>query len=917
MKWKIIGLVVFMVSATGIYYGVISNRKTSPELFFFDGPDKAMIHNFYMIQDRQARRIPYERLLEARRLELAARMNDEERNFNWKNWDTNIPGRARMMYYQASSGVLFSGAVTGGLWKNADYKNGAAWELVNEFGGASINCLAVDSNNSNVLYVGTGESFTAIINYRESTGLGNGIYKSTDGGLNWSRIASTANFYFVNDMVVRNEDGVSVLYAAVGSGTYQGGQFIQEGLYRSSNQGETWQQVLPNVTGTSHGYCVSDLELTGDNRLYAGTMRNIYNEGGGIILYSDDGLNWDGYSDFSQFTKDIGWSAGRTIVKAAPTNPDHIYALFTMGYTNALGQLRDYQVFLKQSADGGSFWQNMVLPNSWANIPWHALSLAVDPVNEDKILIGALDTYVLNDASNPSITVLDWIRLSDWAAMYDLYDPNLTQEEKDVISQRYVHADIHDIQFVGDNPDEVLMTTDGGVFFSENMGVTININPENPIQEFPVFQHINNAQNTTQFYYGRIHPQKGKQEALGGAQDNGSIYVNNNLGEQFESMISGGDGGYCFWDSNNSNVKITSVYGNRYYIHVNNQVHFGGPINGLFVNPVDYDDVSNLLYSNTATSTFGGLYPGLKGRHYDTLEIFNVNSYIGTPTLGLPVVSFVKLNAGIKEAITAIKLSRHSVSNNKTAFIATENGKVYKVRGLPSAVTTQRIDNNKLPNGYISSIDIGRNENVIMVTLSNFGVASVWLTRDGGATWVNLERNLPDMPVRWGVFNPYDDYKMMLATEMGIWGLENTLDEEEQWKSYNLGFPEIRVDMIDIRKEDSTVLAATHGHGFWVGKFNQGPPVVTDVTEEIAGKDGPWLYPNPASRYVMVSPDVNVQWVIIHDSSGKIIGSVAVNDKIIDLSTLNNGVYFVEGRDWLGKKISKQKIIVNAGLSRQ
>jgi photosystem II stability/assembly factor-like uncharacterized protein len=916
MKLKagiLIGIVALTTFCIYWFYYSSSSPASNP---FFDGPDRALVHNHFMIEDRQLGRVPYERLQDAKRVELFARVK-EDRDFKWKNWNTKIPGRARMVYFNPTTNVLFSGSVTGGLWKNSDYKNNAAWEKVNGFDGVSVNCIATDPNNSNVLYIGTGESFTAIINYRESTGVGNGIYKSDDGGLTWAQIPSTANFFFVNDLIVRDEDGISVLYVAVGSGTYQGSQFIQEGLYRSSNGGSTWQQVLPNIPGTGLGYCVSDLELSPDNKIYAGTMRNINTLGGGDVLSSSDGISWNRFSEFSDFTKGIGWSAGRTVIKAAPSNANHMYALFTMGITNSLSQLRDYEVFMKHSMDGGNTWQDITLPTGWANIPWHALSLAVDPINENKVLIGALDTYVLNDASQTSITTLDWIKVSDWAAMYDIYDPNLSQEEKDAAFKRYVHGDIHDLQFIDGSSDEMLITTDGGVFYSENMSITINIDPENPVQEFPVFKQVNNAINTTQYYYGRIHPLKGIQEALGGAQDNGSVYVNNTIPDsQVESMISGGDGGYCFWDINNPTVKITTVYGNRYYIHVGSNIHWIGnpqfPINGLFVNPMDYDEASNLIYSNAMTSTYGGLYKTAKHPYYDTLEIVNINSFLGTPTLGLPVVSFVKLNAGIQDAITAIKLSRHSVSSNKTAFIGTEKGKVYKVNGLPGPVTTTRIDNNQLPTGYISSIDIGRNEDRIVVTFSNFGLSSVWLTLNAGLTWTNIERNLPDMPVRWGAFNPYDDYKILLATEMGIWGLENTGDENEQWKSYNNGFPEIRVDMIDIRKEDSTVLAVTHGGGFWVGKFNQGEAIITAVNdEEINDKRSTWLYPNPASNFITASPEAQVKMIIVYDALGRAVQTFLNNDLRIDIRELETGTYFFEGVDWLGKRIPKQRIVVN------
>ena len=916
MKALLALLSVLCVSiALYVYLGDNSIKNEVESSYFFDGPDKALIQNMYMIQDPKEKRVPYERLRIARQYELSARIQNG-RDFKWKGWDTKIPGRSRGMYYQESTGILFSGSVTGGLWKNSDYKNNATWELVDEFQGTAVNCFANDPTNPDVLYIGTGESHTAIINYRESTGLGNGIYKSSDGGLTWSQIESTSNFYFINDLIVRDENGVGVLYAAVGSGTYQGGQFVQEGLYKSTNQGVTWSQVLPMITGTSHGYSISDLELSASNEILAGTMRNIYNEGGGIILSSSDGNSWNSYTEFSDFTKNNGLAAGRTVIKAAPSNANHLYGLFTMGYTNNLSQLRDYNVFLKHSIDGGESWQDITLPQGWANIPWHALSLSVDPANENKIIIGALNVYVLNDASQQSIAQLDWIKISDWAAMYEVEDPNLSQEERDAAAKRYVHADVHDIQFVNNNSNEVLITTDGGVFYSENMSVTNAIDPENPVQEFPVFKQVNKALNTTQYYYGRIHPQPANQQAIGGAQDNGSIYVNVNPNQNQEWMISGGDGGYCFWDRSNSNVKITTVYGNRYYVHISGNVYWIGnpqfPINGLFVNPMDYDDEANLVYSNAMTSTYGGLYKIANHPYHDTLEIVNINSYLGTPTLGLPVVSFVKLNAGIQDAISAIKLSQYSSSTSKTAIIGTEKGAVYKVRGLPGpTVTTTRIDNGKLPIGYISSIDVGRDENRILVTLSNFGISSVWLTRDGGTNWLNIERNLPDMPVRWGVFNPYDDFQVMIATEKGIWGLENVLDEDEQWQSYNLGFPEIRVDMIDIRKEDSTILAATHGHGFWVGKFTQGEKIITDVTEFTQPTELTWLYPNPASGVINIESSKKVNLVVIIDSTGKPIKSVMINARYqLDISDLPKGIYFFDGLDLLGRKIGKQKIVI-------
>jgi hypothetical protein len=889
--------------------------KTEQASLGVDGPDKAHLFNYWMIQDRASGRIPYERMQRAKEDESYARRMTET-DFNWTNWDTKLPGRGRVVFLHKSSQTLFTGSVSGGLWKNTDYANNGKWNPVEDFEGASVNCMTQDPNNENTLYVGTGESFTAFVNYRESTALGSGIFKSTDAGNSWTKIPGTQNFFFVNDMVIRNEGGTSVMYVAAGSGTYRGKDFKSEGLYRSADQGSTWTQVLPWMTGSNEQYAVADLELTSTNRLYAATQRNINEKGGGVILYSDNGTIWSSYTGYANLTSTMpGWYAGRTVVRHAPSNSDHIYAIFTRGFNNGLNQLRDYVTELRQSMDGGTSWTVIPLPANWANIPWHALSLAVDPTNENKIVIGALDVFVLNDTQAQGITALSWVRASDWQAMYSLYDPALTQEEKEIIAKQYVHGDIHDLNFFNGNADDMLITSDGGVFVTNDMSVTISADPEIPRQGLPTFHQINNALNTTQFYHARLHPNKGVSKVVGGTQDNGCLYIDNDNGD--ETMISGGDGGYCFWDSDHPDLKITTVYGNGFFIHRGNETFFQGIVNGLFVNPMDYDDEANLLYTNAATSSFGGLYTQLKTRYYDTLEILNVNKYLQTDDHGLDTVSFVKLNTGIKEAITAIKLSKHSTGLNKTAIIATEKGKIFKVTGLPKSVTTIRIDNSKLPLGYISSVDIGANDSTILATISNFGMQSVWVSYTGGATWRSLEYDLPDMPVRWGLFNPFDDKKIVIATEAGVWGLENTISSASLWKSYNFGLPTTRVDMIDIRESDSTILAVTHGHGLWTGKLNQGAivtegdivdvvPIVTSVEDK--ARVTTFVYPNPAIDIITIK-NARIRQIVFHTLDGRKVGVVLVENSQADIRQIQKGMYVIELLDRDNRFVGSQKLL--------
>jgi hypothetical protein len=114
----------------------------------------------------------------------------------------------------------------------------------------------------------------------------------------------------------------------------------------------------------------------------------------------------------------------------------------------------------------------------------------------------------------------------------------------------------------------------------------------------------------------------------------------------------------------------------------------------------------------------------------------------------------------------------------------------------------------------------------MLVTVSNYGVASVWESMDGGSTWTSLDNNgvnLPDMPIRWGIFLP-KGYNVgpgettngiMLATELGIWTTLSTNGTSTSWTTNNGGLANVRTDMLVLRKSDKTIVAATHGRGMF------------------------------------------------------------------------------------------------------
>ena len=160
---------------------------------------------------------------------------------------------------------------------------------------------------------------------------------------------------------------------------------------------------------------------------------------------------------------------------------------------------------------------------------------------------------------------------------------------------------------------------------------------------------------------------------------------------------------------------------------------------------------------------------------------------------------------------------------------------------------------------YISSIDVEPgNSNHIIITLSNYGVISIWESTDSGTTWASIEGNLPDMPVRWGLFIPsgYNARNestiggVMLATELGVWSTSVLNGSSTSWVPDNSGLANVRTDQLVLRNSDKLVAAATHGRGVFTSTLLSTPLGVTllDFTGSLQ-KNNILLNWNTSSEY--------------------------------------------------------------------
>ena len=849
-----------------------------------DQPDMAAFQEFISTLDPKLGYVPDNRLLEAYKetRQIYAEQNSN-RNYDpileWETSGSNMGGRTRALMFDPSDDEkVWAGGVTGGLWYNDDITSAqTAWQAVNDFWpNLAVSCITYDPNNTDIMYVGTGEAQTARIIYRKSSGVGAGIYKTIDAGDTWELIPSTEDFAYVTDVVVKDENGTSVIFAAVVSGNYMGEEhesMPSDGLYRSDDEGETWTQVLPEIPGDGdqNPFAPSDIEIATDGRIFVGTMENLDLKGGACVLYSDSGLegSWTIYADYNTVISNENYYniPARTIVAVAPSNSNKVYAQFAAGYDNGFTYYRGR--YMVKSADGGETWDQINTPstNNWSTLAWHAFILQVDPNNEDLIFTGGLDLWKSSSAGQ------SWRHVSDWALMY--YGGG----------NEYVHADQHNIQFRPGHENEAVFSSDGGVFYSSTTNLTD-----------PIFKERNKSYSTLQYYSAAINPTAGSDKYIGGLQDNGTL-LHSGSPLDINDMIDGGDGALCFWDKNQPEIFITSVYYNAYTAWYNeSQTSSISGNSGTFICPADYDYKLNVLYANG--TEFSGNYADrilkVTGIPYD---MNNQLVYAGTSS----TVPF-----------SHVKYSELSDLGSSTIFVGNQVGRLFKIKNIHAIPITTEIGSPDFPIASLSCVDIGQSEDTLLVTFSNYGVSSVWQTYDGGDTWQEKEANLPDMPIRWALYHPDNSGQALLATETGIWATNTLMEEDTEWQPAVDNMANVRVDMLTFRDSDNTVLAATHGRGLFTATYNV--DLYTDMEEKMAVSQVK-VYPNPATDHInfelynIDNSNISIQ---LFDVSGRLVkeSSTSTNKCRMNLSDLQSGTY-IASVSINDKVFEKKSIILN------
>lgn len=538
---------------------------------------------------------------------------------------------------------------------------------------------------------------------------------------------------------------------------------LQAGVYRSQDKGETWEKVLGQILPNPTGVVFNDNFF---DLVYVAKNDHIYACNTRAVFKTPTGNihEWE-----RLLSEGFPTGLSRIEMDVNQSNPDFIYVV---------GSIRNEDFTytaspIYRTINGGDSWEEKTLPmfgpengriEFTRGQSWYDLEIAVHPNDPNHVIVGGV----------PSLRSLDG------GLSWQIFANNM-------------HVDQHKFVYDLEKTDVIYFGNDGGVYRSENGSA-------------PQVDNKNSGYNVTQFYASAIHPEAYRNYFLGGTQDNNSLQL---IGSGIVTgrRLKGGDGFYCFIDEDEPELQfVSSQFAN--YAFSNNGGQFINfkrdtfSAKGSFISPADYDSKNNILYSQS-----------------DSTDLFRYKVKDNTREW----IDISGLSTSRTNRVSTITVDPN---NPKRIYLGQFSGNIVKVEDATngSVIVGKAL---RSVNRTVSSIDIEiGNPDHILVTVSNYGAVSVLESIDGGQNWINVEgADLPDIPVRWGIFNPANPAQAMIATEIGVWYTDKLNGDSTVWfpPEPGKGTPLVRTDMLRIRKSDRVVLAATHGRGLYTSDYFADP----------------------------------------------------------------------------------------------
>jgi photosystem II stability/assembly factor-like uncharacterized protein len=758
--------------------------------------------------------------------------------------------------------TIYVGSASGGVWKSLN--GGTTFKPVfDKETVQSIGAVTIDPRNPKVIWVGTGEAWT-----RNSVSIGDGVYKSTDGGESWTNVGLRESERISKILV--NPNQTNTVYVCVPGKLWSDSD--ERGLYKTADGGKTWTKILKGANAST-GCSMISMDRQNPDTIYAGmwdfrrkgwTFRSGSDgptgfSGSGLFKSTDGGASWIELTDSSASgLPPKPW--GRVAVAVAPSKPATVYA-FVEAEMPKDG--------LYRSDDAGKTWKHLDRSQNMIWRPFYFANLIVDPKDENKIYKPDGSLIASSDGGR------SFSNISGGA-----------------------HGDFHDVWINPNNTDHVITGDDGGLWYSYDGG-----NRWWKADNLPV----------SQFYHVSVDMDM-PYHVYGGLQDNSSwvgesAYPGGITNNRWENVY-GGDGFWAFADPADPD-----------YIYAESQGGEIGRINrktleSRNIKPLPQYQEKKLRYNwNTPIH----LSPTQRGTIYIGSQFLFRSRDRGQTwervspdlTTNDPEKQKQEQSGGITvdnssaEMHTTIFSICESPKDSNLIWVGTDDGNVQLTRDGGKSWKNLVANIKGLPkNAWVSSIEAGHFD--AGTAYATFDVHTfgdmrpyVYKTSDFGNTWTQIIGPSSDVNgyahvVKEDIVNKD---LLFVGTELGLW---ISIDGGRQWAQYKGGdFPNVAVRDLAIHPRDRDLIIATHGRGIWIidditplrmltpqllakeAAFIEARPTVQRVPA-----NGGWVYgdaafyaPNPTDEAVItyyqqkrhIFGDLKIE---VFDQSGKLMSNI-------------------------------------------
>ncbi len=773
---------------------------------------------------------------------------------NYTGYMENGMGRVNCVaFHPTDANTYFVGVAQGGLWKTTD--NGVTYvPLTDDLPITRISDICIDPNNPNTIYISVCDfeyiDF-GLLQYgrKRNTYFGIGVYKTTDGGINWN---PTGLSYQLTD-------GETSLIREIAIDPTNSNNLVAcgvNGMFKSTNAGTSWNTVSDSL------FWDMIQDPVTPNTLYAasGWIQNGNIGSAGIYKSTNFGTSWNLLTtgipprgSVQRIKLAQSASSPNTIYAAAVDDAGGLYGIYktTNAGTNWNMQFNSLNLL---SYDDGS---------SGGGQGTYDLGFLVNPTDPNHLFIGGINLWSSTDGGS------NFDPCGYWTYQFGAS----------------VHADIHSLAH---QPltNKYFLCCDGGIYRTTAIISETWTNVNNGSQWPTVWENVSSGMQITSFY--RISSSRSTtNELVGGAQDNATYYYD---GTDWYTIF-GGDGMDCHLDpSSAGNMIGSSQYGNFYgtndggFNSYSVDANFMGE-NAEWTSPfvADYNNLGTLYagFENVIKSTDNGS------------NWFPISSFPPSPSFYNSELSALAVSNSNPNVIYACRRVRYEYGNPGNVFRTTNGGSNWAnvTPGLPDTL-------------FYTSVEINNTDaNTAYVTMAGFtGGQKVYQTTNGGTNWTNISYDLPNIPVNC-VKHITASNDLIVATDIGVYVL---YDGTTNWVNMSSGLPNVIISDIEINESGNKIYVGTFGRGIWSTDLDIGVSVENTENTNDAFK----LYPSIHSGNFTIETTSDQDFSVdIYDLHGKLVYSKNINHFNTHISLqVASGLYFAKMR--MGKKLEVKRFVV-------